>query len=369
MKLLLVTPYYYPKIGGLEIYARQLALALHERHQVEITVVTSNHRGYRTSVETIDGMTVYRLGTWFKLSNTPVNPLWSLQLRRLVRSIMPDVIHAHTPVPTMADAAALASGSTPFVLTYHAATLQKGNSRLFNLLAYLYGRYERLTFCRAVRIIAVSPYVKTALPARVQSKSAVITNAVWSSTIKERIQPATAPLIFIGSLDRTHAWKGLDLILQSVALTPDARLIIVGDGNDRSRYERLSAELGIAARVEFRGALTGSLKDLALAEAMALIAYPTTANDAFPTVFLEAWAAGVPVIAASIGALTDLIKTGTGYLVPPYDPDALAAVITSVTSDLDTRQRVVKTATLMLRDNYTWERQSDAMFAQLEALL
>ena len=64
MKIALLTPYYHPKIGGLEQYARQLALALQRKHGCEIVVITSG--GRRTVVEKVDGMLFYRSVVWFK---------------------------------------------------------------------------------------------------------------------------------------------------------------------------------------------------------------------------------------------------------------------------------------------------------------
>ena len=368
MNVLLVTPYYYPKIGGLEIYARQLALALAERHDVRITVVTSN--GSRKSViEQVDGMTVYRLGTWFKVSNTPVNPLWAFKMRAIIKRIRPDVIHAHTPVPSMADAAALAAGKTPLVVTYHAATLQKAGSTLFNIVARMYGLYERFTLSRAKRIIAVSPFVKHELPANLQAKTDIVANAVWERSIISRIQPDTTNFLFVGSLDRTHAWKGLDLIMAAVAQVPSARLTVMGDGNGRSSYEVHARELGLDGRITFAGALNGQAKASAFAGAVALIAYPTTSNDAFPTVFPESWAAHVPVVAAAIGPIPDLIDDGvTGYLVPPHDASALAVKLTAVLADKPGRTRVAENASKLVATHYTWERQADVMQTILEAV-
>ena len=368
MNVLLVTPYYYPKIGGLEIYARQLALALAERHDVHITVVTSNE-SRKSVIEQVDGMTVYRLGTWFKVSNTPVNPLWAFKVRAIIKHVRPDIIHAHTPVPSMADAAALAAGKTPLVVTYHAATLQKAGSTIFNIVARMYSLYERFTLSRAKRIIAVSPYVKHELPSSLQTKTEIVTNAVWKTSIISRTQPDNANFLFVGSLDRTHAWKGLDLIMTAVAKVPSARLTVMGDGNGRSSYEAHARELGLDGRVTFAGALNGQAKNTAFAGAVALIAYPTTANDAFPTVFLEAWAAHVPVIAAAIGPIPDLMNDGeTGYLVSPHNATALAAKLIAVLADKPGRTRVASNASKLVATNYTWERQADVMQTILEAV-
>src|SRR6266496_1199436 len=286
MKALVVAPYYLPKLGGLEMYAHQL--------------------------------------------NIPLNQLWPLMIRRIIKREQPDIIIAHTPVPSMADAARLAAGKTPLVVVYHAATLLKGESFVFDTIARLYQWYERSLLQRANVICAVSDFVKAQFPARLQTKTVVLPNAVWERQIATRQQPQSRQLLFIGSLDRTHAWKGLNLIIDAVA---DARqrygdeltLSVMGDGNNRQAYRQQAAALGIEKAVTFLGNLIGEPKEQALRSAMALVAYPTSANDAFPTVMLEAWARSVPVVGSAIGFLPSLIDDGrNGYLVPPCDVRALA---------------------------------------------
>ena len=212
MKLLVAAPYYHPKLGGLENFARQLNIALNTQEGWEVVVVTSNHEGKQTVVDTVDDMKVYRLGTLLKFSNTPLSPLWPFQMRGVIRREKPDLIIAHSPVPSMADAAALAAGRTPLVVTYHAATLMKGDP-IFDTIVRVYRLYEQLTFSRARRIFAVSEYVKEGLSKRLQRKTEVVPNAVWEGDITTRKQPTANEVLFIGSLERTHAWKGLDQII------------------------------------------------------------------------------------------------------------------------------------------------------------
>jgi len=376
MKVLVVTPYYYPKIGGLEIYARSLGIALHDIKKWEVVIITSNHKGHTTKTSMVDGMRIYRLGAWFKLSNTPVNLFWPLYIRKIIRREKPDLILAHSPVPSMADAAALAAGRTPFFLVYHASTLLKGNSLLFKLVAYAYGQYQRLTFSRAEKILAVSSYVKECLGPKLATKTEVLPNAVWERDIVSRKQPTATNFLFVGSLDRTHFWKGLDQIIEAIAsykqsYGKNVRLTIMGDGNNRAHYEARVDELRLGSQVTFLGAQTGSKKDQAFVRATALVLYPTTANDAFPTVMLEAWAREVPVIAAAIGPIPSLLTDGKdGYLVPSHNPEALAATLHVVaSSNTAERSAIAAAAAKRLRSSYTWERQAQAVSKLVKELL
>jgi len=370
MKAIIVTPYYAPKVGGLEIYAQQLNIALKKRQNWDIVVVTSNHNGPRTVVETIDGMKVYRLGRLLKFSNTPLNPLWPLMMKRLFAREKPDVILTHTPVPSMADAARLAAGSTPLFVFYHAATLLKGDSKIFDTIAKTYQAYEHFLLVQARRIFPVSDFVREQFSYRFWEKSQVVPNAVWEKHITTRRQPTKQNFLFVGSLEKTHAWKGLELIIRALARArakrgADYTLTIMGNGNDRARYEALVVELGLQNAVTFTGNLSGAKKDAAFKDAYALLMYPTSANDAFPTVMLEAWARAVPVISAAIGPMPTLIRDKKdGLLVRPHDIDALAKTMHHIAGmDSASRRSLTLEAQKRVRQHYTWEKQAERVDA------
>jgi glycosyltransferase involved in cell wall biosynthesis/LmbE family N-acetylglucosaminyl deacetylase len=363
--LVLVAPYFAPRVGGLEHYAHGLATAMALEHGWRVVVVTTNHlgRGYR--VEEMDGLTVHRLPVWFTVSNTPVNPLWPVRVWLLLRRERPAVVNAHTPVPGLADVAVWAAGRTPTVVTYHAATLEKDQSRTLALLVRGYTAVQRRTLRRASAVIAVSEHVRACLDAEVRPKTSVVTNAIAGTEIRAE-RPAHRPdqLLFLGSLDRSHAWKGLDLILQAVAGYRDRygerlELVVAGDGNGRTGYRRRAAELGVADRVRFAGMVTGPAKEELLASATALVSYPVTANDAFPTVFLEAWAHRLPVVAAALGAIPSVLEDEvTGLLVPPHRPDLLAGTIRRLLTDPGLQARLAAAGAERVASHHTWTRQA-----------
>jgi LmbE family N-acetylglucosaminyl deacetylase/glycosyltransferase involved in cell wall biosynthesis len=360
----IVTPYFAPKIGGLETYAYHVASGLSGQHGWRVVVVTSNHGGRGWIVEELDGLTVHRLPVWGVLSHTPVNPLWPLYVRRVLRRERPDVINAHTPVPLLSDVAAWVSGRIPVVLTYHASTLDKFQNPAFNVIVRLYSAVEQLTFQRSRVIIAVSGHVRDCLPARFRDRIEVVPNAVASTDIVDHRQPPEPyRVLFMASLDRSHSWKGLDHILAAVAcyrnrFPEPIELIVAGDGDGRSGYQRRASQLGVADRVHFVGTVTGPDKIRELRAASALVSYPVTANDAFPTVLLEAWANRVPVVAAAIGAITSLVADGVdGLLVPPRRPELLAGTLRRLLTDRDLVLRLTEAGAERVAAGNTWERQ------------
>lgn len=145
--------------------------------------------------------------------------------------------------------------------------------------------------------------------------------------------PADAPLLL--GMGRLHASKAHDVALRALALLPEAYLWIAGDGPDEAKLRALAAELGVAPRVRFLG-----WRD----DAPAL--YRTADVCVFPSRFeplgnvvIQAWAYGLPIIAAASQGPAALIKNGIdGFLVPIDDAAALADRARLVLTDLSLRQ-------------------------------
>ncbi len=370
MKVLIATPYFWPQVGGMENYAQSLARGLSEAG-CEVVVVCGDRAVRRPTLDEVDGYPVWRLPVWRVVSNTPVNLAWWRQLRRVIRTERPDVINAHTPVPFMVDMVTWAAGRRPVVVTYHAATLLKPGSALMWLVTRGYLALQVLTLARARAIIAVSEYVREHLPLW-QGKTTVVPNAV---TAVGGARDATGTgLAFVSNLEPTHRWKGLDLILDALAILKRdgsaVNLTVIGDGADRPRYEQRVQELGLGERVNFAGRLVGRDRDALVREAAAVVLYPTTANDAFPTVMLEAWAQGVAVIAAASGPLPSLVDDGvTGLLVTPNNADALAQALRGTLDRPAQLLALGEAGRRLVAREYTWPRQVERTLAVLGAVV
>lgn len=370
-KVLIATPYFHPVVGGLENYAYALSKGLASTG-MGVVVISGDPSVKKVTVEKHDGLKIYRLPIWITISNTPVNPLWYFMIKRIIKAEKPDIINAHAPVPYMADITSLAAGKTPFVLTYHAASLFKQSSLLIRLITVSYLPLGRLTFTRAKSVFAVSDYVKSCLPRSIQLKTFVMPNATYPSDLK--VTSNKRGLVFVGSLDKSHAWKGLSLILDSLGLiksqtgsTP--HLTVVGDGDARASYEDQVASLKLSEDVTFTGVLVGIARDKQIAKAQALITYPTSANDAFPTVFLEAWSLGVPVISARIGAIETVVEDGlSGMLATPNDPGSLATTITKSFVNPDYLKIMGRYGKSQVLDTFNWPTQVKRAARLLEQL-
>lgn len=366
MKLLVVTPYFYPKIGGLENYAYNFCIGLKKKYRWNIIVITSNHKDKKNIVETIDDLKIYRLAPLFKLSNTPIHPLWYWEIRNIIKKENPDIINAHTPVPFIADIAALAAKKIPLLVTYHALSLYKQGFTPFNAVIGLYKLFERSLFKKANDIIIVSNVIKQAIPNKFSNKITVIYNSIPQNDLPKTNKikkEGKINVLFISSLDKTHDWKGLDDLLLAVKMyyekiNKEIVLHIVGEGNDKKRYKQLANDYGIIKNVKFHGKKFGENKKELLENATLGVIYPKSSNDAFPTVALEYWAYSLPIIASNITPINKIIKDKkTAYLVQPKNPEALAEGIKKLISNQNLAQKISKGGYNELKRKYILENE------------
>jgi len=140
--------------------------------------------------------------------------------------------------------------------------------------------------------------------------------------------PRTTLVLGVGRLVPQKNWP---LLLRAVALcAPAVRLRLVGEGPERSRLERLAAELGLAERVVF----AGRVDDVPAAKASAGLLAIASDYETGPAVALEALAAGLPVVATACSpSIDELVPPGHGIIVPTGDAEALAQAITTTLAD------------------------------------
>jgi len=147
--------------------------------------------------------------------------------------------------------------------------------------------------------------------------------------------PEDAPLAL--ALGRLHENKGFDVLLSALAEVPGVYLWLAGDGPLLGKLERSAHRLGVAPRLRFLGWRTDTAALLAAAD---FLVCPSR-REPLGNVVIEAWAAGVPVLAtASEGPRALIVAAETGLLVPVDDSDALAAAMRRLASDRALRQRL-----------------------------
>jgi len=233
MKEMVVAPYFYPKIGGLENYAYNISKGLKDKYGWEIVVITSNHEEKKDrKEEIIDGIKIYRLPFWFKISNTPINPIWYFQIKNIIKKEKPDVINAHTPVPFISDVTARVCGDIPFILTYHTGAMMLKGKLLEDLLIRFYESFIlKATLKKAKKIICSSDFVRLGFLKDYANKTITITPGVDLNRFKHKISNFKNKILFVGNLKKVEKYKGLEYLLSAVNIIKknikDVKLTVV----------------------------------------------------------------------------------------------------------------------------------------------
>jgi len=150
---------------------------------------------------------------------------------------------------------------------------------------------------------------------------------------------AEVPLV--GWVGRLVTIKAVDQLLLAARVVhqrcPEARVIIVGDGELRGRLEAQTASLGLTGVVRFLGFRFDLERIYPDLDVVTL----TSINEGTPVSLIEAMAAGRPVVATRVGGVPDLVADGeSGLLVPPGDPSAFAEAVLKLLASPGQRRRL-----------------------------
>jgi glycosyltransferase involved in cell wall biosynthesis len=188
----------------------------------------------------------------------------------------------------------------------------------------------------------------------------------------DRPRSATRPsVLFVGGVGRQYRHKGLDVALRAFATVPseqpDVVLDVVGPG-DAAAARVLARELGVADAVRFHGPLAP--EQIAERYRNATVAVLPAVNDNLPLVMLEAMAAGVPVVASTVGAIPSVITDGiTGFLAPPGDVDTFARRIRELIVARELAARIRSAGRARVAEGFCWSRQAAITSEQFAAVL
>jgi glycosyltransferase involved in cell wall biosynthesis len=156
---------------------------------------------------------------------------------------------------------------------------------------------------------------------------------------------------------RQELKKGTDLVIKAMPLIlksfTEATLDIVGSGSQIESLKSLAKACEIDSRVKFHGKVKQS-EVLSLLKRSDVFCFPTSASEGFPKAVLEALASGLPVVTTKVSVLPQLIGNGCGVLLDEATPDAIAAAVREVCSDVS-KYREMSTKAIDTARRYTLE--------------
>lgn len=386
MKICQIVPYYpYQEhlrgtpvengyyIGGVERHAHILAHELAKRgHDVTVLAAISPEYNRLSEVENI---TVIRTPKCLSIYNSylPISLLWHFD------SSQYDIIHAHTPVPAIADIVALKNITThtPFVLTYHNDITKSG--KFGGIISSLYNMsFGKFLIQNSDRVIATTQsYADSSkLLKHSPSQVRVVPNGVDcnhfkpgldSTLVKKKygINPSDKLIVFVGRLDR---YKGCEYLVKALpSITRDigrVHLLLVGSGPRSSSLKQIATMLHIDDKITLPGYVKDEELPYIYASADVFVLPSISSYEGFGIVQLEALSSGKPVVTTTLPGVRDVDPNGVATLhVPPGDVTGLNQAITAILSDDILAQQMGQRGRELVLERYSWPKVVDLIEA------
>ena len=353
-----------PLAGGAEVHLHNIFSRIARRGH-DVTLFCSSYPG-TASEETRDGIRIIRKGGR-ALFNVHVPLAYWRRFRREQFDVIVDDVN-----------------KIPFLTPLYV------RRPLFGIMHHLFGRS---IYLEANPIVATYVYVTERLGVWLYRLSGIPFFVVSPSTKDELMQhgfeesrlhlvhncvdhtihvPAPerrSPTPLIGIFGRLKKYKCVDQVLRALPTVlkqvPGARLVVVGDGDDRPRLERLTRELGLSQSVSFAGYVPEETKVEWLQKMW--FGVTMSSKEGWGLTVLEANACGTPVIAADVPGLRDAVKDGvTGVLTPFGDIAALAAKMTALLQDEPRRTRLSGQA-ITWAGEFNWDHAAEKTLQALRA--
>lgn len=350
MKIAIFSDTFLPEVNGVASVVFQSAKILHDLLGYEVMVVTVSPKNKKDKVDVIDGV---------KIVTFPSIPAMVYPERRLslptglsykkIKKFNPDVIHTHTPFGIGWEAVAMAKLlNIPIAGTHHTFfdDYLKHAKLDFDWMKKASWKYTKAYYnnCDIVLIPSKSladslkKYgVKKTIEIVPNSINTKLFTPVSGNTEKNNLKKSFGingqSLIYMGRLSYE---KSVEQIIKAFPLMlkekPELKLMIVGDGPDRKKLEKMARELKVYDKIIFTGYLYGEkLADSLKANDLFITA---SKSENMPVSVLEAMSAGLPVVTVKEKGLAEIIFDGeNGFFAKTDNPEDIAKKVLSILSD------------------------------------
>jgi UDP-glucose 4-epimerase len=384
-RVLIFSLVYYPNFhGGAEPAIKEITDRI-APEDIEFHMVTCRWNSRIPRTERYGNVIVHRIGfgipdPTFRQYGEHWKLKWNKYLFQIFGGVKGIQLHARYRFDGVWSMMALSAGipavvfnwfspRTPYILTLQEGTPAEHNTRVMRRAWPLYSR----AFTKATIIQSISEYLSSwARDMGYKGEIVLIKNGANPNDLKnafseDEVQKMRDKLgkkegdIYLVNTSRLAHQKGLDTILHALTKLPDhIKLVAVGDGEDEQKLKDLARELKVQHRVIFTGRVDRSVVTL-YRKASDIFVAPSR-SEGLGNAFVSALASRIPLITSGVGGIADYAIDGkTAWIVPPEDPDALAAKVLEVLAHPDQAREVSEAARSMVERDYDWDRIAHLM--------
>lgn len=372
--VLIFSTNYLPAIGGAEVAVGEITDRI-DPDDISFDMVTALMERTRAREEQFDNVTVYRLGVGIPFLDKLMLPiLGALKAWRLNGSKKYDVFWGvMVSFGTLAAYICnltLGKQRVPIVLT-----LQEGDSELHlkNRWAGLIDWWWRYTIPRADTVTAISSYLaKRAKEYGYQGKVKIVPNGVDIERFGRDVPDETRRELkeklgkekherYIITTSRLVEKNAVDDIIRALVDLPEhVSLLVLGEGEERRSLERLAKELDVRDRVQFLGLVPHI--EIPNYLAVSDVFVRPSRSEGMGNSFIEAMAAGLPIVATEVGGIVDFLKDRkTGIACEVNNPESIARAVNILLRDMVLRQEIIVEAREVAHREYSWKRVTNEM--------
>jgi glycosyltransferase involved in cell wall biosynthesis len=354
-RILIFSLAYYPHVGGAEVAIKEITDRIGD---IEFEMVTLRF-GREARVEQVGKVLVHRVGFGggfiSKLFYIPMAAAEAFVLHRQNRFDAAWAMMSYMLIPVM------------FLRAFgvrlpYALTLQEGDTE-----SHMFGRLRVLPFLPLIdagfRNAAVVQAISTYLGGWARKHGfagplEIIPNGVDTRRFAIEKAPHEGAVLITSS--RLVEKNGIDTVIRALPFLPVVRFVVCGAGQDERKLKSLARELSVEGRVAFKGYMDHAqlLKELSAAD----IFIRPSRSEGMGNSFIEAFAAGLPVIATQEGGIADFLfdakknpdKPTTGWAVAKDAPEEIARAVEDILGNPERTEAVIRTARELAVSKYDW---------------
>ncbi|MFR0586601.1 glycosyltransferase [Lactobacillus porci] len=361
-RVLHISKYYYPFVGGVEQIARDCVLALNGKVEQKVLCFDHNPKS-KDSIDSVDGVEVVRVGQQALVSSQALGITYGKQMKKVLRSFKPDVIIFHYPNPYVAHyLLKYINSESKLVVWWHLDIIKQ------KFLKHLFTGQNKRILKRADKIVATSPNYIVGSPwlSSVKKKCVVIPNCIDENRLSvteeekelaKQIKAENKGKILCLAVGRHVPYKGFEYLIEASKYLDDRFVIqITGKG---PLTEKLHEQAKNDSKIKFLGLVSDKELKARLLSCDIYTFSSVTKNEAFGLALAEGMYFGHPAVTFTIpGSGVNYVSVNgeTGIEVPNRDAKAFANALTKLADNFALRKQYGIAARIRVEDNFMFKQ-------------